>query len=74
LAFVFLSSWNGFEFGFTFLFYAAAATLVRLRLRNGSYTSPFTHKLCSNTASFLAVATMANRLAHVPLLSGTTGR
>jgi hypothetical protein len=38
------SSWNGFDFCFVFLFYAAAATVVRLLLCNGSYASPLTHR------------------------------
>ena len=38
------SSWNGFDFLFCLSFYAAAATVVRLRLCNGSYASPLTHK------------------------------
>ena len=42
--FCLFSSWNDFDFCFVFLFYAAAATVVRLLLCNGSYTSPLTHK------------------------------
>jgi hypothetical protein len=38
--FCLFSSWNGFDF----LFYAAAATVVRLLLCSGAYTSPLTHK------------------------------
>ena len=60
------SSWNDFDFGFAILFYAAAATVVRLRLCNGSYTSPLTHRWCSNTASFLAVATIARFFPFLP--------
>jgi hypothetical protein len=37
-----ISSWNGFDFAFCF--YAATATVVRLLLCKGSYTSPLTHK------------------------------
>ena len=36
--FCLFSSWNGF------VFYAAAATVVRLLLCNGSYASPLTHR------------------------------
>ena len=42
--FCLFSSWNDFDFCFVFLFYAAAATVVRLLLCNGSYTSPLTHR------------------------------
>src|SRR5436305_6853305 len=38
------SSWNGFDSCFAVLFYAAAATITRLPLCNGSYTSPLTHR------------------------------
>jgi len=38
------SSWNGVGFLFCLSFYAAAATVVRLRLCNGSYASPLTHR------------------------------
>src|SRR5258707_15876951 len=34
--------------------------------RNGSYTSPLTHRRCSNTASFRATATTARFLAFLP--------
>jgi len=37
-------SWNGFGVVFCLCFYAAAATVVRLLLCSGSYTSPLTHK------------------------------
>src|SRR5579863_9591165 len=40
--FCLFSSWK--DFGFAFLFYAAAATVSRLLLCNGSYTSPLTHR------------------------------
>ena len=43
-AFVFSLPWNDFDSVFVFLFYAAAATVVRLLLCNGSYTSPLTHR------------------------------
>jgi hypothetical protein len=43
-AFVFSLPGTGFDFCFVFLFYAATATVVLLRLCNGSYTSPLTHK------------------------------
>jgi len=36
------SSWNDFDS--VLLFYAAAATVTRLLLCNGSYTSPLTHR------------------------------
>jgi len=39
--------------------YAAAGIALWLRLCSGSQASPLTHKRCSNTASFLAVAMMA---------------
>jgi len=42
--FLIFSSWNDFDFVFLFCFYAAAATVVRLLLCNGSYTSPLTHR------------------------------
>jgi hypothetical protein len=42
--FCLFSSWNGFDFCFVFLFYAATATVVRLLLCNGSYASPLTHR------------------------------
>ena len=42
--FCLFSSWNDFDFVFAFLFYAAAATVSRLLLCNGSYTSPLTHR------------------------------
>ena len=42
--FCLFSSWNGFDVCFVFLFYAAAATVVRLLLCNGSYASPLTHR------------------------------
>src|ERR1700722_1343110 len=48
-----------FPFEECFWFYAAAGNALCLLLCNGSYTSPLTHKRWSNTASFLAVATMA---------------
>ncbi len=38
------SSWNGFDFCFAFLCYAAAATVVRLLVCNGAYASPLTHR------------------------------
>jgi hypothetical protein len=38
------SSWNDFDFYFAFLSYAAAATVVRLLLCSGAYTSPLTHR------------------------------
>ena len=38
------SSWNDFDFVLPGCSYAAAATVVRLLLCNGSYTSPLTHK------------------------------
>ena len=44
LGFVFFSSWNDFDFVLPGCSYAAAATVVRLLLCNGSYTSPLTHK------------------------------
>src|SRR5215472_10422597 len=59
------SSWNVFDFGFAFS-YAVAATVIRLLLCNGTYTSPLTQRCCSNTASFLAVATMARFFAFLP--------
>ena len=40
--FCLFSSWNDFDFGFAP--YAAAATVMRLLLCNGSYTSPLTHR------------------------------
>src|SRR4051795_10187307 len=40
--FCLFSSWNDFDF-VLFLVYAAAATVVRLLLCKGSYTSPLTH-------------------------------
>ena len=45
--FCLFSSWNDFDFvlfGFAFCFYAAAATVSRLLLCNGSYSSPLTHR------------------------------
>src|ERR1700690_3892305 len=42
--FCLFSSWNGFDFCFAVLFYAAAATVVRLLLCNGSYASPPIHR------------------------------
>jgi hypothetical protein len=47
-------------------FYAAAGRAKRLLLRNGSYTSPLTHKRCSNTANLRAVAMMARFLPFLP--------
>jgi hypothetical protein len=44
LGFCLFSSWNDFDLVFAFLFYAAAATVNRLLLCNGSYTSPLTHR------------------------------
>src|SRR5947207_1073936 len=41
--FCLFSSWNDFDF-VLFLVYAAAATVVRLLLCKGSYTSPLTHR------------------------------
>src|SRR5450432_3743704 len=40
------SSWNGFDFVLSFVlpFYAAAATVGRPLLCNGSYASPLTHR------------------------------
>jgi len=38
------SSWNGFGLFLLFCFYAAAATVARLLLCNGAYTSPLTHR------------------------------
>jgi hypothetical protein len=43
-SFCLFSSWNDFDFGFAVLGYAAAATVIRPLLCNGSYTSPLTHK------------------------------
>ena len=42
--FCLFSSWNDFDFCFAVLFYAAAATVVRLLLCNGSYASPPIHR------------------------------
>ncbi len=44
LGFCLFSSWNGFDSCFAVLFYAAAATVFRLLLWSGSYTSPLTHR------------------------------
>src|ERR1700722_12464544 len=55
-----------FPFEECFWFYAAAGNALCLLLCNGSYTSPLTHKRCSNTASFLAVATMARFFPLLP--------
>src|SRR5271157_2701317 len=44
----------------------AATKLVRFVLRNGSYTSPLTHSLCSRTASLRAVAMMARFFPFLP--------
>ena len=59
LGFRLFSSENDFDFVWPFCFYAAAATVVRLLLCNGSYTSPLTHRRCNSTPSFLAVDTIA---------------
>src|ERR1700735_1253442 len=42
--FYLFSSWNVFDVVLPFCFYAAAATVVRRLLCNGSYTSPLTHR------------------------------
>jgi len=42
--FVFSLPGTIFDLVFVFLFYAAAATVTRLLLCNGSYTSPLTHR------------------------------
>jgi hypothetical protein len=44
LGFCLFSSWNDFDFVFAVCFYAAAATVIRRLLCNGSYTSPLTHR------------------------------
>ena len=46
--------------------YYAAARFSSRWFRSGSYTSPLTHSLCSNTASFRATATTARFLALRP--------
>jgi hypothetical protein len=57
-----------------FRFYAATANVVRPLLCNGSYTSPLTHKWCSNTASFLAVAMIARLLPRQSRIYSVWGR
>src|SRR6266404_8297379 len=47
-------------------YYAATGRARRLLLRNGSYTSPLTHKRCSKTANFRAVAIMARFFPFLP--------
>src|SRR4029077_10641376 len=53
-----------------FSFYAAIAHGLCLLLCSGSYTSPLTHRRCSNTANFRAVAMMA----CLPVPSPTLGQ
>jgi hypothetical protein len=46
--------------------YAASCAMPAESCRNGSYTSPFIHSRCNNTASFRATATAARFFAFFP--------